>query len=184
MARGVTLVTGGIRSGKSRHAEALVSGASDVVYVATGPRDQGSDAEWTRRLSAHRERRPSSWRVLETLDVAGVVAAEDGVVIVDCLGTWLTGLVDEGNVWDDLDSASDLVGAAVDVLRDALTTTRARVVVVTNEVGFAPVATTPAGRWFQEELGRLNAAVAALAERVHLVVAGRIVDLTDAPVVR
>jgi adenosylcobinamide kinase / adenosylcobinamide-phosphate guanylyltransferase len=112
------------------------------------------------------------------------VAAEDGVVIVECLGTWLTGLADEADVWDDLDSASDLVGAAVDVLRDALTTTAARVVVVTNEVGFAPVATTPAGRWFQEELGRLNAAVAELADRVHLVVAGRIVDLTDAPVVR
>lgn len=184
-ARGLlTLVTGGVRSGKSRHAEALVALATDVTYVATGPGEDSADAGWARRVRAHRSRRPSGWRVLETGDVAGVLAASTGTVVVDCLGTWLTGLVDDAGRWDDPDAASELVAAAAGVLHDALTTTRARVVVVTNEVGMAPVAPTPAGRWFQEELGRLNAAVAALADQVHLVVAGRVLDLSDAPVVR
>ena len=86
----VTLVTGGIRSGKSRHAEGLASAVSDVTVVATGPLDEGADEEWARRLALHRERRPSGWSVLETLDVAGVLAAARGTVIVDCLGTWVT----------------------------------------------------------------------------------------------
>ena len=162
----VTLVTGGIRSGKSRHAEGLATGVSDVTYVATGAPD-GGDEEWSRRLALHRERRPSGWSVLETLDVAGVLAAARGTVIVDCLGTWVTGLLD----------------AATVVLRDALTTTQADVLVVSNEVGFAPVATTPSGRWFQDALGRLNAMVASVADRVHLVVAGRVLDLSGTPVV-
>lgn len=179
----VKLVTGGTRSGKSRHAEELASRASDVTYVATGPIDRATDEEWSRRLALHRERRPSGWSVLETLDVAGVLAAAKGTVVVDCLGTWITGLVDDAALWDDLDAATDLLEAATDVLRDALTTTRADVVVVTNEVGMAPVATTPSGRWFQDALGRLNAVVAAGADRVHLVVAGRVLDLSDAPVV-
>jgi adenosylcobinamide kinase/adenosylcobinamide-phosphate guanylyltransferase len=179
----VTLVTGGIRSGKSRHAETLATVASDVTYVATGPLDGGGDAEWTRRLALHRERRPSGWSVLETLDVAGVITSSDGLVVVDCLGTWVAGLVDEAGLWDDLDAATDLLDAASEILRDALSTTRADVVVVTNEVGFSPVAATPSGRWFQDALGRVNAGVASGADRVHLVVAGRVVDLSDAPVV-
>jgi adenosylcobinamide kinase / adenosylcobinamide-phosphate guanylyltransferase len=179
----VTLVIGGTRSGKSRHAEGLVVGSSDVTYLATGPLDEGSDEEWSRRLALHRERRPSGWSVVETLDVAGVLAAARGTVVVDCLGTWVTGLVDAAGLWDDLDAATALLETATDVLRDALTTTRAHVVVVTNEVGLAPVATTPSGRWFQEALGRLNAVVASWADRVHLVVAGRVLDLSDAPVV-
>jgi adenosylcobinamide kinase / adenosylcobinamide-phosphate guanylyltransferase len=183
----VTLVTGGIRSGKSRHAETLASGGSDVTYVATGPLDAGTeagaDAEWTRRLALHRERRPSGWSVLETLDAAGILAVQEGMVVVDCLGTWVTGLVDEAGLWDDLDAATELLEAATDRLRDALAITRADVVVVTNEVGFAPVATTPSGRWFQDALGRVNAGIASRADRVHLVVAGRVLDLSDAPVV-
>ncbi len=55
--------------------------------------------------------------------------------------------------------------------------------VVTNEVGWSLVPTTVSGRFFQDELGRLNALVAGVAARVHLVVAGRVVDLSDAPVV-
>jgi hypothetical protein len=47
----VTLVTGGIRSGKSRHAEGLAGGLSDVTYVATGAPDGGGDQEWSRRLT-------------------------------------------------------------------------------------------------------------------------------------
>jgi adenosylcobinamide kinase/adenosylcobinamide-phosphate guanylyltransferase len=179
----VTLVTGGIRSGKSRHAEGLASAVSDVTVVATGPLDDGADAEWSRRLALHRERRPSGWSVLETLDVAGVLGAASGTVIVDCLGTWVTRLVDDAGLWEDLDAATDLVDAATVVLRDALTTTDADVLVVSNEVGFAPVATTPSGRWFQDALGRLNAMVASVADRVHLVVAGRVLDLSGTPVV-
>jgi adenosylcobinamide kinase/adenosylcobinamide-phosphate guanylyltransferase len=57
------------------------------------------------------------------------------------------------------------------------------VVVVTNEVGWSLVATTASGRLFQDELGRLNAHVARVAAQVHLVVSGRVVDLSDAPVV-
>ncbi len=180
----LTLVTGGARSGKSRHAEALVADAADVTYVATGRVDDGSDPEWTLRVAAHRARRPSGWSVLETRDVAGVARAARGAVVVDCLGTWLTGLVDDADLWADLPAAGRLVGAAGDVLGDALDASTARIVLVTNEVGLAPVATTSSGRWFQDELGRLNARIAAVADHVHLVVVGRVLDLSDAPVVR
>jgi len=184
-ARTTTLVTGPVRSGKSRHAEDLLADLGDragVTYVATGRRADPSDPEWNRRVEAHRVRRPETWRTLETSDVAGAIDAATGPVLVDCLGTWLTALVDDAG-WDDLVVAADAVRREADRLVETLCAARVPVIIVTNEVGWSLVSTTPSGRLFQDELGRLNARVAGVAARVHLVVAGRVVDLSDAPVV-
>ena len=181
-AASTTLVTGPVRSGKSRHAEHLLSGASAVTYVATGPPADPADAEWSRRVENHRARRPATWRTLETADVAGAIRRSAEPVLVDCLGTWLTALVD-GTGWDDLRAAAAHVRSEGDALVETLCATTVPVVVVTNEVGWSLVPTTPSGRFFQDELGRLNALVAAAAARVHLVVAGRVLDLSTAPVV-
>jgi adenosylcobinamide kinase/adenosylcobinamide-phosphate guanylyltransferase len=182
IAGSTTLVTGPVRSGKSRHAEHLLAHEPAVTYVATGRPADLADAEWTGRVEGHRVRRPMSWTTLETSDVVGVIASAEGPVLVDCLGTWLTALVDAIG-WDDLVAAGDLVGRQRRALVEALCDTRVPVVIVTNEVGWSLVATTASGRFFQDELGRLNADVAAVAARVHLAVAGRVVDLSDAPVV-
>jgi len=177
-----TLVTGPVRSGKSRHAEHLMAHEPAVTYVATGRRADLADAEWTRRVESHRVRRPMSWRTVETSDVVGVITSALGPVLVDCLGTWVTALVDEAG-WHDLDSAAERVGHEARALVEVLHTPPVPVVVVTNEVGWSLVPTTASGRFFQDELGRLNAAVSAVAAAVHLVVAGRVVDLSDAAVV-
>ncbi|GAB3870579.1 bifunctional adenosylcobinamide kinase/adenosylcobinamide-phosphate guanylyltransferase [Terrabacter terrigena] len=177
-----TLVTGPVRSGKSRHAEDLLWQSGSVTYVATGRRATPDDPEWSRRVADHRVRRPGSWSTVETADVAAVVDAATGPVLVDCLGTWLTALVDEAG-WDDLVVAADLVRAAGERLVEALCAATVSVVVVTNEVGWSLVPTTASGRFFQDELGRLNARVASVAAQVNLVVAGRVLDLSSAPVV-
>jgi adenosylcobinamide kinase/adenosylcobinamide-phosphate guanylyltransferase len=57
------------------------------------------------------------------------------------------------------------------------------VVAVSNEVGLGVVPATPVGRFFRDELGRLNVRISAVSDRVVLVVAGRVLDLSDAPVV-
>jgi adenosylcobinamide kinase/adenosylcobinamide-phosphate guanylyltransferase len=177
----VTLVTGPVRSGKSRHAEDLLAGHRDVVYLATGPRPAG-DPEWATRVAEHRARRPSNWTTVETTAIATVMRAAASPVLLDCLGTWLTSLVDEAG-WEDLDAAREVVATASDDLLAALGATRVPVVIVTNEVGWGVVPATESGRFFADELGRLNAAVSERAEAVHLVVAGRVLDLTGAPVV-
>ena len=182
VARTTTLVTGPVRSGKSRHAEDLLGDSHSVTYVATGRRADPSDPEWSRRVASHQVRRPESWRTVETVDVAGVVDAATGPVLVDCLGTWLTAVVDETG-WDDLVAAATTVRDASALLIESLCAASVPVVVVTNEVGWSLVPTTASGRFFQDELGRLNAAVAAVAAHVHLVVAGRVLDLSSAPVV-
>ena len=86
-----TVVTGGVRSGKSTYAESLLREAQHVTYVAPGPAaDPAVDLEWAERVAAHQARRPSHWTTVETTDVAGALTQATGAVLVDCLGTWLT----------------------------------------------------------------------------------------------
>jgi adenosylcobinamide kinase/adenosylcobinamide-phosphate guanylyltransferase len=168
------LVTGGARSGKSQHAEALFAAHADVTYVAPGPTTaEDPDPDWAARIAAHRARRPARWTTLETRDLAGALAEASGAVLVDCLGTWLTGVLDERRLWDrpvcDLQATVDaLVNAAV-----ASLARRDDVVLVTHEVGLGVVPSSRSGRLFRDLLGTVNQAFGVACDEVHLVVAGR-----------
>ena len=177
------LVTGGVRSGKSRHAEQLlISGqcaTAAACYVAAGPTpDAEADPDWTARVAAHRARRPASWTTEETLDLADVLARTDRPVLVDCLGTWLTGTIDAVGAWEASSAhLSDLLKDALGTLLPALHACRHDVVLVTNEVGLGVVPEHRSGRVFRDLLGTLNQRVGAACDEVHLVVAGRVLRL-------
>jgi adenosylcobinamide kinase/adenosylcobinamide-phosphate guanylyltransferase len=179
----VTLVLGGARSGKSRYAESLLRSHPAVTYVAPGPVPDDSDPEWGERISLHRARRPAHWTTLETTDLAGTIAVADHPVLVDCLSTWLTHLVDDIDAWQDRDRAGRHLARETATLLDALGSASVDVVLVTNEVGWSVVPSTSSGRMFRDDLGRLNAAVSAASDHVALVVAGRVLDLSSCPVV-
>ena len=177
------LVTGGVRSGKSRHAEALVASwpaaADGACYVAAGPTpDVESDPDWAERIAVHRSRRPASWTTLETRDLPGVLADADRPLLVDCLGTWLTGLVDDAGAWEAPGAElSTLLDDALASLLPALADCSQGVALVTNEVGLGVVPEHRSGRLFRDLLGTLNQRVAEVCDEVHLVVAGRVLRL-------
>ncbi|MCX6466335.1 MAG: bifunctional adenosylcobinamide kinase/adenosylcobinamide-phosphate guanylyltransferase, partial [Pseudonocardiales bacterium] len=165
-----TLVLGGTRSGKSRHAEDLLPDDAPVRYLATARRREG-DAEWDARLDAHRARRSPAWTTLETSAVAPLVAAGGGPLLVDDLATWLTGVLDDTGAWEAA-TVPPAVAAAVDGLVAAVRDAPDRVVLVSAETGLGVVPPTRAGRLFRDELGALNAALAAVCDEVVLLVAG------------
>ena len=179
----VTLVLGGARSGKSRYAESLLRSHPQVTYVAPGPVPDGSDPEWAERIALHQARRPARWTTRETGDLAAVIRAAEHPVLVDCLATWLTRLVDDLDAWDDRERAGRHVQQETTQLLEALGSATADVILVSNEVGSSVVPATPSGRMFRDDLGRLNAAVSAASDHVALVVAGRVLDLSACPVV-
>lgn len=174
------MVTGGVRSGKSGYAQALLAARDDVTYVATGAPADADDDAWRERVARHQADRPALWQTVETLDLTAVLGMPGGPLLIECLGTWLTGLVDRAGLWEDLPAAQTLVQAQTAELADALAATTREVVIVTNEVGWSLVPLSASGRFFQDALGRLNQAVAAVADRVVLVVMGRALPL-DAP---
>jgi adenosylcobinamide kinase/adenosylcobinamide-phosphate guanylyltransferase len=171
------LVLGGARSGKSVTAERMLAAREQVDYVACGPAADGTDPAWSERVRVHQRRRPAHWTALETLDVAGVLAemppARQSVpVLVDCLSTWLAGVMDDCGLWAGTAGADKEVAARVDGLLDGWRSTRRQVVAVSNEVGSGVVPATVSGGRFRDELGTLNARVAAESEQVWLCVAG------------
>ncbi|KPC60605.1 bifunctional adenosylcobinamide kinase/adenosylcobinamide-phosphate guanylyltransferase [Streptomyces chattanoogensis] len=175
-----TLVLGGARSGKSAEAERRLASFPDVLYVATGGTREG-DTEWAERISLHRERRPASWRTVETCDLLPLLADKAAApLLIDCLALWLTHAMDEAGAWDDGTweaSGRRALRERVDELVAAVRATRRPVVAVSNEVGSGVVPATAAGRRFRDELGRLNAAFGAECEQVLLVVAGQALAL-------
>ena len=174
-----TLVLGGIRSGKSRWAEEAIATSlapdQPVRYLAPGPA-ASDDAAWTRRIAEHRDRRPAHWSTVETDEIATQLRQSPTPTLVDDLGVWLTGMLDRHHGWD---------GGAVPVaVRDEIEVTLAAVgafasvlVLVSPEVGLTVVPATAAGRRFADELGTLNQRMAALCDRVVLVVAGQAVPV-------
>ncbi|HWD57612.1 MAG TPA: bifunctional adenosylcobinamide kinase/adenosylcobinamide-phosphate guanylyltransferase [Stellaceae bacterium] len=165
----ITLILGGARSGKSRHAEQLVTAAASAgTYIATA---EPGDAEMAARIAEHRARRSAFWRTVEApLDLAAAIRAEADParpILVDCLTLWLANLMGAGRV---VAHDSEALRAA---LRDAAgRDTAGPVVLVANEVGLGLVPETPLGREFRDAAGRLNQDIAALADRVVFVAAG------------
>jgi adenosyl cobinamide kinase/adenosyl cobinamide phosphate guanylyltransferase len=169
-----TLVLGGARSGKSAHAEGLLPAEVPVRYLATG-RLRADDEEWTARIDSHRARRAAWWRTVEVPGAEELVAElgrPGDPLLVDDLGTWLTGALDDSGAWDGGVSALATVGAAATSLVDAVDRCPSRLVLVSAEVGLGVVPATRAGRLFRDELGALNARLAQVCDEVLLLVAG------------
>lgn len=166
----ITLVLGGTRSGKSEVAERLVAAAGGpVTYLATG---RAVDGDMAARIAAHQARRPPAWTTVEAgTDLPVALARVEGHALVDSLGTWVA-------AHDDLAPDVPALCAALAGRAGA-----GRTVLVSEEVGLGVHAPTPAGRRFTDVLGGLNRAVADLADRVLLVVAGRVLplDRVDGP---
>ncbi|MEU5393147.1 bifunctional adenosylcobinamide kinase/adenosylcobinamide-phosphate guanylyltransferase [Streptomyces tibetensis] len=170
-----TLVLGGARSGKSVEAERRLEAFPDVLYVATGGSRNG-DTEWSSRVAAHRDRRPGSWRTVETCDLVPLLEAEGPPLLIDCLSLWLTDAMDSAGAWDDAvwaERGEKVLRERVRELTEAVRVTRRTVVAVSNEVGSGIVPSTASGRRYRDELGRLNAQFADECEHVLLVVAGQ-----------
>jgi adenosylcobinamide kinase / adenosylcobinamide-phosphate guanylyltransferase len=158
----ITLILGGARSGKSRYAESLIVKLPPPwVYVATA---QAGDKEMAERIAAHQSRRGADWRVVETPHGVAAALQKSGAmpVLVDCLTLWLSNLM-----LSDID-----IDAETAHLERALAAATAPVVLVANEVGSGIVPDNALGRRFRDAQGILNQRIAALADRVVLVVAG------------
>ena len=155
------LVLGGARSGKSASAERLALECGEpVVYVATG---RAVDEEMAARITHHRQRRPRSWRTLETPLELPTDYGDAATVLVEDLTFLLSNHMERDGPRAETRTLTAF---------EALLTVRAHLVVVSNEVGMGLVPEYPLGRQFRDALGRINQAAAAGSDEVYFIVAG------------
>lgn len=166
----VHLILGGARSGKSAYAEKLATQSElAVTYLATA---QIYDDEFAQRINHHKARRPKHWQIVEApFNLAHSLqnhAQAGECLIVDCLTLWLAQCIcpdcapPAGVNWQQ--ERADLLAI--------LPKLEGNVLLVSNEVGMGIVPLGEINRQFQDEQGRLNQAVASIAEKVSFIAAG------------
>jgi adenosylcobinamide kinase / adenosylcobinamide-phosphate guanylyltransferase len=163
----VTLVLGGVRSGKSHYAQQLGEGAGRVVFVATA---EARDDEMRHKVERHQNTRPAHWQTVEEpLRLAEAILRHGpscDLIIIDCLTFFAANLLETKG--DDPHS----IERSVEDLCRALQSPPCSVVLVSNEVGSGVVPAYPSGRRFRDLLGEMNQSVARVASNAVLLVAG------------
>lgn len=175
-------LTGGARSGKSTAAIAMATSSDGpVTFIATA---EAGDAEMAERIERHRAERPAAWTTIEApvdlVGAAGNVGAGE-IVVIDCLSMWAANRMLEGaNADESVDAArASEITAETRELVACLKGRDGTSIVVTNEVGSGVVPATSLGRAYRDLLGSVNQIVVGAADRACLVVAGRLLELTE-----
>ena len=181
----IHLILGGARSGKSAYAEKLaIASGLPVTYIATA---QVYDDEFKARVQHHKDRRPEHWNIVEESHFlsdalqANIHKASKAsknprtkqCIIIDCLTLWLAQCICPDCAPKD---GVNWVAERAKFL-EILPALEADIVIVSNEVGMGIVPLGEINRQFQDEQGRLNQAVAAIADKVSFIAAGLPIQL-------
>jgi adenosylcobinamide kinase/adenosylcobinamide-phosphate guanylyltransferase len=164
----ITLVLGGVRSGKSRYAQQLAERADSVLFVATA--EVRDDSEMRAKIERHRSERPLHWKTVEEpIELSRVLAKpfEDSqVILVDCLTLFAS------NILERFGEHTTSNHPEIDAMCSVLEQVRCPVILVSNEVGSGVVPAYALGRRFRDLVGELNQRVASVADNVLFMVAG------------
>jgi len=171
--RAITLVLGGVRSGKSCYAQQIATSFDSVTFIATA---RPSDAEMRRKIAAHRRERPRHWRTVEAPTCLGAVirreSANAQVIVIDCLTTYLANqMMNSRHKWRE--AKATLADFDTEEVCNAIESAKPSVIIVSNEVGSGIVPAFRSGRVYRDLLGELNKHVARIADSVVFMIAGQ-----------
>ena len=166
--KNLTLVTGGIKSGKSSWAQQQAERLSGTrAFVATA---QALDDEMKDRIAKHRQARGDAWVTFEEpkdlVPLVDDITGRFDIVLIDCLTIWLSNLLTIFRM-DENAVQQQIAGLSAGFNRVS-----SRVFVISNETGMGIIPADPLSRLYQRLLGRLNSEVAAAADAVYLMVSG------------
>lgn len=158
----VTVVTGGVKSGKSSYALSYGKEYKKKLFIATA---EAFDDEMRRKIDIHKLERGKGWELIEE-PIRLINAIEKGkgydFILVDCLTIWVNNLlyykIDQDNSINEL----------LNYLKDY----RGNILFVTNEVGLSVVPMDPDARNYVNTLGILNQKIASLADNLIFLVSG------------
>jgi len=162
----ITLILGGARSGKSSYALRLAKKYKKVAFIATC---LGLDKEMQERIRLHKESRPKHWKTFEEpRDLARLIGKLGNgfdCILIDCLTLLVSNLILSKN-------SQEQILEKIEELLAVLSKKKAKVIMVSNEVGLGLVPVNKLGRDFRDIAGRVNQMVAKNAGEVFFILAG------------
>ncbi len=169
----ITLITGGVRSGKSGYAEKIARALPGRrAYLATSP---VIDEEMSHRVARHKEQRANdNWITIEEETKIAKVIAEShdfDIILLECLGLWINNLMWQASMREGKLLESDIVNYC-HKLKEACLNHPGHIILVTNEVGLGIIPENQQARLFGDLTGRCNQTIAAFADNVILMSCG------------
>jgi adenosylcobinamide kinase/adenosylcobinamide-phosphate guanylyltransferase len=157
-----TLFMGGVKSGKSRLAEAYIleqKGTDKPYYLAT---TEFFDDEIQARVYIHQQRRKDSFITLEEpIKLLGALEKCQRPVLIECVSVWLNNLlyhqIPEADILQELEAALRLP---------------CDMVLVHNEVGLGVIADNPLARQFVDLSGKAAQLMGQYCDQVFFCSAG------------
>ncbi|MCT4542250.1 MAG: bifunctional adenosylcobinamide kinase/adenosylcobinamide-phosphate guanylyltransferase [Vallitalea sp.] len=175
---GITMVTGGARSGKSTYAERLAKQrGKNIAYIATAI---VTDKDMEDRIKKHKLSRPNEWLTIEEYKSFDKIDKElidkIDLFLLDCVTTMVTNLMFDKKIdYDtcsnkDIDIAEEYIFCEIKKLIDLMEENNKQIIVVTNEVGMGLVPAYRLGSIFRDIAGRVNQYIASRADEVYFMV--------------
>ena len=168
--KGLITITGPTKSGKSQLAEFLIKDHESVTYIATS-KPRLNDPDWQRRIAIHKARRPDNWKLIQyPLDICNEIESIDrkDSILLDSLG----GLVEQ-RLMDSEENWESFQNLFVKILKS----NDLAIIVVSEEIGWSIVPSTPIGHLFRERLSKLTFLLSRSSTKKWLAVNGIAIDL-------
>ena len=168
---GIILVSGAVKSGKSRFAEKILMNRDDVTYLATGIINDGTNS-WDQRIKSHRERRPSHWNTIESANIASVIdnLNFNSNLIIDSIGGFVSSYLELSDIeW------SHLLGETIQAIKDY----DGLILIVAEEVGWGVSPSTIVGNLFRDRLGLTIDKLESISTQSWIVLHGRALNLSQ-----
>ena len=160
----IYFITGGQRSGKSSYAQKLaLQLTNSPLYIATS---RTWDDDHKKRIERHKSDRDERWTTIEEEKYISKIELENKVAVIDCITLWLT------NFFVDCKYDVEDVLKEIKTELDLLAKKNSTLIIVSNEIGMGLHAETEIGRKFTDLQGWTNQYIAALADKIFLMVSG------------
>lgn len=176
-----TLVLGSAGSCVARHATSLLRGHDAVTCLVTAsPPVPAGIADFRERLGQVPGERPEGWTEVPVTSLAMALLASRRPVLLSSVPDWLWSVVEAEGLWADPRAAARHMEPMLEEAAVALRAVPFDVVLVSNEPA-APTASDDRDTLLLAELlGVANTRLSAACAQVHVVTAGRVLDLSGA----
>ena len=172
---GITLITGGAVSGKSRWAISYFRTCDNVLYMNTSPK---MPADTRNRLEYSNRENNVKWEIAENVTDPVSMMKDHKFFIFDNLGVYVENVIRE--TAKDIDNItheenekirSVVVGSIIECM-DKVTAMNGAMVIITVEPGFSVMPESTRQNSFRDIMGMVNQRIANTAADVYLSVSG------------
>ncbi|MFH0926358.1 MAG: bifunctional adenosylcobinamide kinase/adenosylcobinamide-phosphate guanylyltransferase [bacterium] len=183
MKKNLTFIYGGCRSGKTNFAISLAKRYNTVAYIATA---QSRDQEMGDRIKKHRKTRPANWlTVEEPLNLATTLGKlsekKIEVAVLDCLTLYLSNFIEAAlmnlknslptqpinNSTPQLPFTEENIRQEINKLITSINDLNYDLIIISNEVGLGIVPENSLARFYRDQSGWMNQAIAKKATTVY-----------------